>query len=345
VHTGLRRWRIDVASSYMITYRLGVDDLATTRFAISPLQETVCSLWAVSDPGRAALHLPWLRTIRPELEALDARLLLSIVGPTRALPDFLTPRPVTFAPSIADELADARAAPAERVREDLRATYRPEAVPEVWKAVRARDDAPVLALRDALCDLLERYWEVALEPLWPQMRLVLEADATYRARRLASGGFRLLFADLHPNVRFRDGVLSIDDMIGRHDVDAAGRGLLLLPSLFTIKPVPPMSADEPPYLCYPSRGVGTLWGPVPRPDGTVLADLLGRPRATLVRMLGEPLPTIELARRLAVTPSAVSQHLQVLHAGGLVTRARDGRTVLYRRSPLGDQLVAGVPPA
>ncbi|MER6299855.1 hypothetical protein ABT247_09815 [Kitasatospora sp. NPDC001539] len=42
-----------------------------------------------------------------------------------------------------------------------------------------------------------------------------------------------------------------------------------------------------------------------------------------------------------MTPSAVSQHLRVLFAGGLVTRARDGRHVLYRRSALGDRLVAG----
>ncbi|MEU6180106.1 ArsR/SmtB family transcription factor [Streptomyces coeruleorubidus] len=47
---------------------------------------------------------------------------------------------------------------------------------------------------------------------------------------------------------------------------------------------------------------------------------------------------MELARRLGVTPSAVSQQLRVLHATGLVTRARDGRRVLYRRSPLGEQL-------
>jgi DNA-binding MarR family transcriptional regulator len=55
-------------------------------------------------------------------------------------------------------------------------------------------------------------------------------------------------------------------------------------------------------------------------------------------MLEEPLPTVEIARRLKVTPSAVSQHLQVLHATGLVTRARDRRHVLYRRTPTGERL-------
>ncbi|MFE0879819.1 helix-turn-helix domain-containing protein [Streptomyces smyrnaeus] len=46
----------------------------------------------------------------------------------------------------------------------------------------------------------------------------------------------------------------------------------------------------------------------------------------------------QLARRLGVTPSAVSQQLRVLHETGLVTKARDGRHVRYRRSPLGDRL-------
>ena len=58
----------------------------------------------------------------------------------------------------------------------------------------------------------------------------------------------------------------------------------------------------------------------------------------MLRLLAEPLPTVDIARRLDVTPSAVSQHLKVLHATGLVTRARDGRYVLYRRSELGDRL-------
>jgi hypothetical protein len=126
-------------------------------------------------------------------------------------------------------------------------------------------------------------------------------------------------------------------MIGRHRT-AAGRGLLLIPSVFAHKPAPPVSPDESPSLVYPSRGVATLWAPAPATDPAALVSLLGAPRARLLGLLEEPLPTIELARRLRVTPSAVSQHLRVLHATGLVTRARDGRQVLYRRSTLGDRL-------
>jgi DNA-binding transcriptional ArsR family regulator len=91
-------------------------------------------------------------------------------------------------------------------------------------------------------------------------------------------------------------------------------------------------------LAYPSRGIATLWAETPLADATALTSLLGAPRARLLSMLGDSLSTVEIARRLKVTPSAVSQHLQVLYATGLVTRARDGRRVLYRRSPLGDQL-------
>ncbi|MFJ9815225.1 ArsR/SmtB family transcription factor [Streptomyces sp. NPDC101151] len=93
-------------------------------------------------------------------------------------------------------------------------------------------------------------------------------------------------------------------------------------------------------LDYPGRGAATVWEPEPGPDASALDSLLGAPRTTVPRLLAEPLPTVELARRLGVTPSAVSRHLRVLHATGLVTRARDGRHVLYRRSPLGEQLAA-----
>ncbi|MFD0630476.1 ArsR/SmtB family transcription factor [Catenulispora yoronensis] len=60
-------------------------------------------------------------------------------------------------------------------------------------------------------------------------------------------------------------------------------------------------------------------------------------------MLDQPVSTTELARLLAVTPGAVSQHLKVLSDAGLTARARHGRSVLYVRSPLGNSL-AGMSP-
>jgi DNA-binding transcriptional ArsR family regulator len=322
----------------MISFELGVEDLADTRFALSPLHETVISLRVLREPGLYALHLPWRRSVLGQLTGLDTALLMALEGDNRALPDFLTPRPPSFAPAFEDELAAVRGAPAGLVRRDLLGAHAPGPVPEALSEAVNGDERAVCELRDAICDLLEQYWEIAIRPAWPKMRLVLEADMTYRARQLAAGGARLLFADMHPNLHWRDGVLHIDQMIGRHRVAAAGRGLLLVPSVFAHKPAPPVSADEPPLLAYPCRGVGTLWVPAPAADAGALVALLGTPRARLLGQLGEPLATAEIARRLGVTPSAVSQHLQVLHATGLVTRARDGRHVLYRRSPLGDQL-------
>ncbi|MGO4420754.1 ArsR/SmtB family transcription factor, partial [Streptomyces sp. MCAF7] len=161
----------------------------------------------------------------------------------------------------------------------------------------------------------------------------------------AKGGARLLFTDMHPNLRWQDGVLHIDKVVGEHRTAASGRGLLLIPSVFAQKPAPPINPDDPPVLAYPSRAVATLWAPPSTPDATALASLLGAPRATLLRILEEPLATTEVARRLSVTPSAVSQHLRVLYATGLVTRARHGRQVLYRRSSLGDQLAHRIPAA
>lgn len=61
-----------------------------------------------------------------------------------------------------------------------------------------------------------------------------------------------------------------------------------------------------------------------------------RPRS----VLEDPASTTTLAQRLSVTPSAISQHLAVLHANGLVIRSRVDRAVLYRRTARGDTLLA-----
>ena len=326
----------------MISFQLGVEDLADTRFAISPLVETVSSLWALHRP-RLYVHLPLRRLLLEPASALDLTLLRSLVGPSFAVPDFLTPRPATFAASIEDELAAVRRTPPAIVRRDVQAVHAqgapaPGPLPHPLAGAGRAADGPVKTIRDRICDLLLTYWRATLCPAWPQIRLLLEADTSYRARQLATGGARLLFQDMHPNVRWHDGTLHISKMIGKHRVIAAGQGLLLVPSLFAYKPIPPMTPSEPPWLAYPARGSATLFAAAPQTGSAALTALIGAPRARILRQLDEPTPTSELARRLRVTPSAVSQHLQVLHATGLVTRSREGRRVQYRRSVLGDQL-------
>ncbi|KQV13913.1 MULTISPECIES: ArsR family transcriptional regulator [unclassified Kitasatospora] len=325
----------------MISFVLGVEDLADTRFALSPLSETVFSLRVLRDPGLSALHLPWRRSVLGRLGGLDldVDLLMSLVAQRRTLPDFLTPRPACFAPAFEDELAVVGATSPDRVRRDLLAAHAPDPLPAALSGATATTEAPVIELRDTVCELLRRYWEIAVEPAWPRMRLLLEADMTYRARQLAVGGARLLFAGMHPNLHWQDGVLRIEKMISSHEVTASGRGLLLVPSVFAHQPAPPVGPGEAPVLVYPSRGVATLWTATTTAGSADLVSLLGAARARLLVLLEEPLPTTEIARRFRVTPSAVSQHLRVLHATGLLTRARDGRQVLYRRSTLGDQLV------
>ena len=97
----------------------------------------------------------------------------------------------------------------------------------------------------------------------------------------------------------------------------------------------------PPYqpmLAYPASGVATLWETSPAAPPNALAALIGRRRAQLLTALASPISTTELSRRMGVTPGAVSQHLGVLRACGLVTGHRVGRRVLYTRTPSGDAL-------
>ncbi|MEV4134085.1 helix-turn-helix domain-containing protein [Dactylosporangium sp. NPDC049742] len=70
--------------------------------------------------------------------------------------------------------------------------------------------------------------------------------------------------------------------------------------------------------------------------GPAARDVLGHPdvalRAVLLTDLDVARSTAELATRHALAASTVSYHLRALHRAALVTRHRDGRHVLYRRT-------------
>jgi DNA-binding transcriptional ArsR family regulator len=70
-------------------------------------------------------------------------------------------------------------------------------------------------------------------------------------------------------------------------------------------------------------------------DLTLHAIAEPRRRAILRLIRDAELPVGEIAGRFDVTRPAVSQHLAVLRAAGLVTERRDGTRRLYRARPEG----------
>jgi DNA-binding transcriptional ArsR family regulator len=295
--------------------------------------ELVISTRALQDPAAAALHMPWARTTRERVRGMDLLPLFALVPARGYLPDFITPPPESPLARFEDELAAVRAAPDERVRFEVGL--------RVEEGMDARLAAPFLRTPrravERLADALAAYWEVALAPHWPRVRALLEADVLHHARRLAERGPSAVLADLHPDVRWRaDGLevaVSYDTT-----VELAGRGMVLVPTAFPTRPSAITSSYWQPTVMYPARGVGLLWEPGAPAPSEALSGVLGRGRAAVLLALDAPRTTGEVARRLEISPGGASQHLTALKAAGLVTAARHGRSVLYARSPLADQL-------
>jgi DNA-binding transcriptional ArsR family regulator len=322
----------------VVRFVFSVEDLARTRFAISPMWELVHSLLALRDPSHAALHVPWLRSLSGRLQGLALERAAALTPPRGYRPDFLWPAPTGPLGSIADDLAALRDTPAEQIRADMKlfATQHPRGseIAAPWLASPRREVR-------RLADLLDAYWARAVEPVWPRVRAFLDADVAYRARRLAAGGPAALFADLDAAVSWKQPHLDVQ--VPAHEATLAldGRGLLLVPSAFAAtRPSVIDRAPWQPTVTYPARGIATLWeDAAPAPEG--LARLLGSSRAAMLADLAAPRSTTDLAERLSLSPATASHHLTALRDAGLVTGRRDGRSVLYVRTALGDALAGG----
>jgi len=317
----------------VIEWRFTPDDVARIRFAFSPLFEVVLSLLVLRAPASHSLHLPWVRATRPLLADLDLSELFALVPVRGATADFLTLPPASPLPDFAEELQLVRATPPDRVVAELGEV---PGLPEP-AAERIRGDPEAAIGR--LADTLQAYWDIALAGHWPRIQALLAADVLWRSRRLAVGGTRALFEDLHETIAWQGGRLSAADPFG-YSGSLSGEGLLLVPTVMTWPRVRKMIEPYQPMLAYPARGIGTLWETGAPPAPHALAALIGPTRAAMLTALAEPSSTTALARRLAITPGAVSQHLSVLLDAGMVTRSRVGRSVLYLRTRSGDTLAA-----
>ena len=291
------------------------------------------SLIVLRAPAAHSLHVPWVREVLPRVIRMDLDELFALVPIQGATADFLTPTPSTPLPSFDDELAAFRATPHERAVADL------AGVPGLPKSVAARIRHDPAAAIDRLADALQRYWNAALAGQWDRIRTLLEADVRWRAQQMTTGGMAALFEDLHETVSWEaDRVRAAD--AHEYAGSLGGEGLLLVPSVMSWPRVRKMIEPYQPQLTYPARGIATLWEPGTPTAPESLAALIGATRASILTALADPTSTTVLARRLSLSPSAVSQHLGILRSAGLIVGSRSGHSILYRRTRSGDQLTA-----
>ncbi|WP_354642765.1 ArsR/SmtB family transcription factor [Kitasatospora camelliae] len=319
----------------MLELSFSTRDLAHTRIAVSPLWEVVTSLRALDARTVRPLHRRWVARTRPLLTGLD--LLTGLVPGDGYVPDFLNPPPAVAAPTLDAELAVLADTDHDRLRADLdRLEHRSAAVRALY-----RDPAAGLERLDTE---IRRYWALALAPLWPRLRSVLDADVLHQSRRFAAEGAAAVLRELHPNVRWGEEVLTLAKPDCGRSGTLCGRGLLLIPSAFVWPTVLIVNAEpETVQLCYPSRGVGSLWEHARPTVPDAVAAVLGRSRALLLAELTSPASTTELSHRTGLSTAGVSQHLTALRAAGIVTSHRSGRSVLYQRTPIAESLLTATP--
>jgi DNA-binding transcriptional ArsR family regulator len=310
-------------------------DLARIRFARSPMHELMSSLRIADRPDRVRMHRPWARSVHGAVSGLRLDLLEPLVAGARYLPEFLMPSPDRMDTRFGDELARVRSTPEGVVRAqlDLLSGGGPLA-----PGLRPLYDDPERHL-GRLAAEVQAYWQAAIEPIWPRLAGLLDAEIGYRADQLTSGGIVRVLGNLHPELEYAEDALRILWPTWQSQNRLDGAGVLLVPCVFAWPSLLVDAGPQAPTLIYAPRGVGRVWDGSARPPAPSVADLLGRSRAALLVKLDLPLSTTQVARDLGLSAASVSEHLSVLRRSGLVTSRRSGRQVLYQRTALGTDLL------
>ncbi len=322
----------------MLRFEVTAEDLLRSRFALSPLFELTHLMRVVAGQSPQRLPAAWAARLAPVYRRLRVDPPLRAVQALQSRhhgPTFLAPPPAGLTQTIDDDLAAVRAAPLRQARREIRECLarRPSHDKQALAVLRQPD------VLDRLAGALESAWQELLAADWPALRVVCERDVLHRSSELVRSGWAAAFTGL-PKIRWQDGGIDVSTIASSaKPVPSTGDGLLLVPSVFVWPGV--ATYANPPWpraIIYPARGAAGLWSPAKQTDAGALGVLIGQSRARVLRALDEPVSTTHLAAALRLAVGAAGDHLAVLLRAGLVDRARAGRSVLYRRTPLGDAL-------
>lgn len=322
-------------------------DLARTRLADGPrpMLELDIALRLLQEGSHANRFGAWRRQSLRRLPARSRRL-LDLIPRTGWTVDFLDQ---AMAGSIDEALERVRATPAARIRKDMETWAgrgQQRAVP-AWTQSLGSDRQLLLDLADTAAHAHKHI----IAPYQQHTDALSGADQALRTRQAAHGGLQALLSGLNPRyIRWRPPVLELTMASGSAgDIHLAGRGLLLIPSVFgAVYPALDETAEPQPWLTYPvglrdtdlflpptdtARALSTI------PDS--LTALLGHTRAVVLWTIAHHpgCTTTELARHAGISPASASQHATVLRTAGLSHTTRHHNTALHTVTPAGTHLL------
>jgi DNA-binding transcriptional ArsR family regulator len=323
----------------MTLLRLSSLALSRSRFALSPLAETLASMIvldaAYCDPWLSSWHDRHHGAFRAALDADPfAKGMVGLLGSTKWLPGHVVLPPTGGMRTTIDaELARVARVPDAEVRAELE-----KSVAHSWED----HDLGWLTGRDwaaRTAELFRRAWAGHVAPDWPRRRALLERDVTYRAGLLAAYGWPRALERMSRHSAWVGTDAIRFSHRGAPDRVVGEEGMLFVPIAAVSRGTWLCEAPPASYaLVYPARGSAAT---TPRPAaGRALERLIGTGRAAILHELERPATTSELAAHLGLSLGTVGGHLAVLRDAGLVTGTRVDRRVVYRRTGTGD-LLAG----
>lgn len=330
----------------MLRIHFTAQDLVRIRVVVlGPLAETQMSLRTLQDPAATAEFAGWREAVgrRAPTAVLSLGRFLSPV--TSGILDLFTlVGPAPDVDGALDRLLGAPGLGAELAVRHPQDHLRPAWISPAADAVSRR----------RIADVLRAGHRVAVEPFWQGIRNVLEGERQRCARLLVDGGVEALLSTLHPTIRWHDGTLELTAYrpYFTSELALSGRGLVLAPSFFC-RPGPQLfgpyaAPGDSPVLVYPVgrdvRVAATIWAPDDQGSERAVSALLGRARASVLRVVGSgALTTTDIARRAELSPASASEHATVLREAGLITSQRDRNRMLHAITPLGAAILNGVP--
>jgi hypothetical protein len=150
-----------------LTLDLSISDLASARFALSPLSETISGLQLLGNRWGSERHRRWARWAAGEVAARPLDLSLTwplIVSDRPSWPQWLLPAPATAATTIDEDLAAMRQTTAHQVRFSLRRIFGdhpPAAAAEFYADPAGGLHAIAAELRQAHDRLIAPHWAPA----------------------------------------------------------------------------------------------------------------------------------------------------------------------------------------